>query len=55
MSSSVLRNSTVEGFPKEATFQHLLMNSLARFTPPHCSICPELSKIFPNANTSIKK
>ncbi|KAI3641438.1 hypothetical protein MIR68_000568 [Amoeboaphelidium protococcarum] len=41
-------NSTLPGdFPKEAVFQHLFMEGLALHTPPHCSICPELSKIFP--------
>ncbi|KAJ3002261.1 UNVERIFIED_CONTAM: hypothetical protein HDU68_006361, partial [Siphonaria sp. JEL0065] len=48
MSGTVLDNSVVDGFPKEATFQHLLMEGLAKLTPPVCSICPELSKIFPD-------
>ena len=53
MSSSVLKNSTTIGdFPKEATFQHLFMEGIANFTKPSCSICPELSKIFPN-DTSV--
>ena len=48
MSSTVLKNSTLPGdFPKEAVFQHLFMEGLALHTPPYCSICPELSKIFP--------
>jgi hypothetical protein len=48
MSSTVLKNSTLPGgFPKEAVFQHLFMEELALHTPPECSICPELSKIFP--------
>ena len=48
MSSTVLKNSTLPGdFPKEAVFQHLFMEGLASQTPPHCCICPELSKIFP--------
>ena len=50
MSASVLRNSTVQSdFAKEPTFQHLLMEGLARFTRPDCSICPELSKIYQTA------
>lgn len=49
MSSTVLKSSTVPGdFPKEAVFQHLFMEGLALHTPPDCSICPELSKIFPS-------
>ncbi|KAJ1503809.1 hypothetical protein HMI54_005373 [Coelomomyces lativittatus] len=55
MSATILANSTRPGdFPKEAVFQHLFMEGLASFTPPDCSICPELSKIFPattNSNT----
>ena len=48
MSSTILKNSTLPGdFPKEAVFQHLFMEGLALNTPPHCCICPELSKIFP--------
>ncbi|KAJ3339606.1 hypothetical protein HDU83_007573 [Entophlyctis luteolus] len=50
MSCNLLTRSVVDGFPKEATFQHLLMEGLAKFTPPACSICPELSKIFPVVN-----
>jgi energy-coupling factor transporter ATP-binding protein EcfA2 len=47
MSATILKNSTRPGdFPKEAVFQHLFMEGLASFTPPNCSICPELSKIF---------
>ncbi|KAI3631251.1 hypothetical protein MIR68_010741 [Amoeboaphelidium protococcarum] len=53
MSSTVLKNSTLPGdFPKEAVFQHLFMEGLVLHTPPNCSICPELSKIFP-PNTDI--
>ena len=49
MPSTVLKNSTLPGdFPKEAVFQHLFMEGLALHTPPHCSTCPELSKIFPH-------
>jgi hypothetical protein len=49
MSSTVLKKSTLPGdFPKEAVFQHLFMEGLALHTPPHCAICPELSKIFPS-------
>jgi hypothetical protein len=48
MSATILKNSTRPGdFPKEAVFQHLFMEGLANLTPPTCSICPELSKIFP--------
>ncbi|KAI9088014.1 hypothetical protein DFS34DRAFT_481419 [Phlyctochytrium arcticum] len=49
LSGSLLYQSTRDdlGFPKEATFQHLLMNSLAASTPPSCAICPELSTVFP--------
>ncbi|KAJ3017691.1 UNVERIFIED_CONTAM: hypothetical protein HDU68_011515 [Siphonaria sp. JEL0065] len=50
MSRSLLVQSVVDGFPKEATFQHLLMEGLAKFTPPECSICPELLKVFPDGN-----
>lgn len=38
----------MNGFPKEAVFQHLFMEGLARFASPECYICPELSRIFPN-------
>jgi hypothetical protein len=57
MSSTVLQKSTHPGdFPKEAVFQHLFMEGLALHTPPDCSICPELSKIFPsNTNLSSQK
>jgi hypothetical protein len=52
MSSTVLKKSTLPGdFPKEAVFQHLFMEGLALHTPPYCSICPELSKIFPPDTT----
>ncbi|KAI9089852.1 hypothetical protein DFS34DRAFT_673037 [Phlyctochytrium arcticum] len=49
MSSAILRSSSPGGvdFPKEATFQHLFMQSLAASTPPSCAICPELSTVFP--------
>ena len=48
ISSSILRQSTLPGdFPKEATFQHVFMEGLARSTTPDCAICPELSRIFP--------
>lgn len=47
MSRSLLLQSTPTGFPKEATFQHLLMTSIAACTPATCSICPELSNVFP--------
>ncbi|KAG7377058.1 hypothetical protein PHYPSEUDO_012238 [Phytophthora pseudosyringae] len=49
MSARVLRQSTVDknDFPKEATFQHQFMEGLALWTEPACSICPELSKVFP--------
>ncbi|KAJ3084154.1 hypothetical protein HK100_009342 [Physocladia obscura] len=50
LSRSLFVQSVVDGFPKEATFQHLLMEGLAKFTPPNCSICPELSKVFPDGN-----
>ncbi|KAI8820322.1 hypothetical protein BJ741DRAFT_639268 [Chytriomyces cf. hyalinus JEL632] len=50
MSCHLLAGSVVDGFPKEATFQQLFMEGLAKFTPPMCAICPELSKIFPGAN-----
>jgi hypothetical protein len=49
MSATVLMNSTRDGdFPKEAVFQQLFMEGLARYTKPDCCICPELSKIFPS-------
>jgi hypothetical protein len=55
ISSTILKNSTKPGdCPKEAVFQHLFMEGLARYTMPGCCICPELSKIFPettNPNT----
>jgi hypothetical protein len=49
MSARVLRQSTVDDndFPKEATFQHQFMGGLALWTKPACSMCPELSKVFP--------
>lgn len=50
MSRTLLSQSTVSnGFPKEATFQHLLMTSIAASTPATCSICPELSNVFPTS------
>ncbi|KAJ3377980.1 hypothetical protein HDU80_003042, partial [Chytriomyces hyalinus] len=50
MSCHLLAGSVVAGFPEEATFQHLLMEGLQKFTPPTCYICPELSKMFPDGN-----
>jgi hypothetical protein len=50
MSASVLQQSIVNGFPKEATFQHLFMGGLTRFTKPYCAVCPELAKVFPRPN-----
>jgi hypothetical protein len=48
MPATILKNSKRPGdFPKEAVFQHLFMEGLTSFTAPNCSICPELSKIFP--------
>ena len=57
MSATMLRYSTTAGdFPKEAVFQHLFFEGLALFTQPNCSICPELSKIFPgNPTTSTQQ
>ncbi|KAJ3255281.1 hypothetical protein HDU77_003753 [Chytriomyces hyalinus] len=52
MSCNLLARSVVDGFPKEATFQHLFMKALAKFTTATCSICPKLSKAFPGANQS---
>jgi hypothetical protein len=43
----VVPKTTGQAFPKEAVFQHLLMEGLASCTPPTCAICPELSDIFP--------
>ena len=52
MSATTLKNSTMPGdFPKDAVFQHLFTEGLASFTRPDCSICPELSKIFPATTT----
>ncbi|KAG9415622.1 hypothetical protein AC1031_000005 [Aphanomyces cochlioides] len=49
MSASALRQSIVgkSNFPKEATFQHQFMQGLALNTHVSCSICPELSRVFP--------
>lgn len=46
LSSHRLQQSIVSyrHFPKEATFQHLLMEGLASSTPPTCAILPELSE-----------
>ncbi|TMW63834.1 hypothetical protein Poli38472_002775 [Pythium oligandrum] len=53
MSASVLRQSLVDetSFPKEATFQHQFMGGLALNTHRTCSICPELSRVFPSSST----
>jgi hypothetical protein len=49
-SASYIRKSTPSGsFPKEAIFQQLLTESLARLTAPTVSICSELSEIFPDS------
>ena len=50
MSCTVLMNSAANpgDFPKESVFQRLFMEGLALYTPPYCSICFELSKIFPS-------
>ncbi|OWY90966.1 Crinkler (CRN), partial [Phytophthora megakarya] len=49
MSARVLMQSTVDknDFPNEATFKHQFMEGLALWTESTCSICPELSKVFP--------
>ncbi|POM58376.1 Hypothetical protein PHPALM_36979 [Phytophthora palmivora] len=54
MSARVLRQSAVDGtnFPKKATFQHLFMEGLALNTSAKCSICPELSRVFPSHQTT---
>ncbi|KAG1689663.1 hypothetical protein DVH05_002021 [Phytophthora capsici] len=54
MSARVLRQSVVDdaNFPKEATFQHLFMEGLILNTSATCSICPELSRIFPLHQTT---
>jgi hypothetical protein len=49
MSAHVLHQS-LEGdrsFPKEAIFQQLFMEGLCKNTSIDCSVCPELSLIFP--------
>ena len=52
MSASVLKKATMPGdFPKEAVFQQLFMQGLASNTCTDCSICPELSKIFPEESS----
>ena len=46
--SGLLQESNIsKSFPKEAVFQHLLMNAFAKCTPVECSIYPEFSEIFP--------
>ncbi|KAK1933871.1 hypothetical protein P3T76_011631 [Phytophthora citrophthora] len=49
MSAKVLKESTMDenGFPQQATLEHQFMEGLARWTAPTCSICPELSSVFP--------
>ena len=47
MSASIIHSSVASvRFPKEATFQHLLMGAVAKCTPPTCAICAELSEVF---------
>ena len=54
MSASILQSSVAsDRFPKEATFQHLLMVALANCTPPGCAICPELSEVFPDPQAPV--
>lgn len=51
LSSSLLAQSVVPNssdFPKEATFQHLFLTSLAAHTTADTSICPELSRRYPS-------
>jgi hypothetical protein len=54
MSKSSLERSVtrVGRLPNEATFQHLFMEGLALFTPPTCSIIPELAETFPSEDGS---
>jgi hypothetical protein len=54
-SSSVLRNSTIDKFPKETVFQHLLMNGLVKCTSITTSICPELSQVFPTDESAVQE
>ncbi len=46
MSANLLLSSTVaaEEFPKEATFQHLMLTAIAKCTTADIAILPELSK-----------
>lgn len=50
MSASGLVNSvsdSAQDRPKETVYQHFLMQNLFQLTPPVSSICPELSRVFP--------
>jgi hypothetical protein len=49
MSSNTLQLSVSDSnhFPKHAVFQHLFMQGLTQNTISTCSICPELSYVFP--------
>lgn len=54
LSSSRLRDSTATysgSFPSETVFKNLLLRNVAKLTPPSCSICPDLSKVFPGPET----
>jgi len=54
MSSSALAQSIAfdTDFPKEAMFQHLLMNALVRNTARDTYVCPEFSRILSEAGES---
>jgi hypothetical protein len=57
LSKSPLERSVarVGTLPNKATFQHLFMVGLALFTPPTCSIIPDLAETFPSQNGSISR
>ena len=48
MSASALQHSVASALdtPKEAVYQQMMLQGLHYFTPPNCSVCPELSRVF---------
>ena len=54
LSANSLRKSVAQKGDtcKEAVYQHLLLHGLHQLTSASSSICPELSRVFPDVNTS---
>jgi hypothetical protein len=48
ISANRLRDTSRQGFPKEATFQHLFNEAMSQLLPPQNAIIPELNTVVEN-------